>query len=210
MLRIGLTQRVKILPDRNERWDCLDQAWTRLLSSNGFLPVPLPNLIKYVDTLILELKLEGIILTGGNDLSHLAGAKDKAPERDTFEHRLLETCAKFDIPVLGVCRGMQIIIDHYDGELVPINQHVATFHDLLIQSQDLMPLTNRELVNSFHKYGVKQNGLGNELQLIATAPDGTVEAIAHKTLKQWGIMWHPERPPKNKMDIELLKALFKK
>ncbi|RMD91718.1 MAG: glutamine amidotransferase [Calditrichaeota bacterium] len=210
MLKIGLTQRVKILPERSERWDCLDQAWTRLLYTNGFFPIPLPNLIEDVETYILELKLDGVILTGGNDLSHFNGAKNKAPERDVFEYRLLETCTKLDIPVLGVCRGMQIINDHYGGEIIPIEQHVATFHGLTVHSRNLLPLTDRKIVNSFHAFGMREQDLGNELQIIATAPDGIVEAISHKKLKQWGIMWHPERTPNDSRDLELIQAIFKK
>ena len=120
MLKVGLTQRVEVIQDTNERRDCLDQAWTRLLVDNGYLPIPLPNRVEDVDTLIAELEIDGIILTGGNDLSHLTGATNTAPERDAFERRLLERCADLDIPVLGVCRGMQMMVAHFGGELVAV------------------------------------------------------------------------------------------
>ena len=52
MLKIGLTQRAEVIQDRNERRDCLDQAWTSLLLENSYLPIPLPNRVKDVDALI--------------------------------------------------------------------------------------------------------------------------------------------------------------
>lgn len=51
MKRIGLTQRVQVVPDRGERRDCLDQNWTRLLLSLEMLPLPLVNKVEYVDNL---------------------------------------------------------------------------------------------------------------------------------------------------------------
>lgn len=210
MLKVGLTQRVEVIKDRNERRDCLDQAWTCLLTENGYLPIPLPNRVKDVNPLISELRLDGVILTGGNDLSHLTGAINTAPERDAFEGRLLERCAELDIPVLGVCRGMQMMVAHYGGELVPVTKHAATSHGITVRAQCALPLTNRDAVNSFHNFGVHEDHLGPDLQSAAVAPDGSVEAIAHKSLQLWGIMWHPERPPYNARDVELLQALFKR
>ncbi|MFQ5916305.1 MAG: gamma-glutamyl-gamma-aminobutyrate hydrolase family protein [Candidatus Binatia bacterium] len=210
MVKVGLTQRVEVFKDRNEDRDSLDQAWTCLLFDNGYLPISLPNRVEKVDTLISELRLDGIILTGGNDLSHLAGATNTAPERDTFEQKLLVRCAMLDIPVLGVCRGMQMMVAHYGGELVPITKHVATSHGITVRSECAMPLTNRDTVNSFHNFGVHEDSLGPDLQSVAVAPDGSVEAVIHKSLQQWGIMWHPERPPYDVQDVNMFQTLFKR
>ena len=154
--------------------------------------------------------MKGIILAGGNDLAHLAGAKNTAPERDALEKMLLVSCATLALPVLGVCRGMQMMVAHYGGELVPVTKHVATNHSITVRPQRTIPLTNRHAVNSFHNFGVHEDALGPELQLEAVAPDGSVEAITHKSLQQWGIMWHPERSPYNALDVKLLQTLFKR
>lgn len=69
--------------------------------------------------------------------------------------------------------------------------------------------TNPVVVNSYHNFGVYPDGLGPYLQAVATAPDGSVEAVAHKHLPQWAIMWHPERPPHDPRDGELLRTLFR-
>ena len=210
MLKIGLTQRVEILVERDERRDCLDQAWTALLVPDGCWPVPLPNTVRDVSGMIRDLNLDGVILTGGNDLTHVPGARNTAPHRDDFERELLTCCRRQQIPVLGVCRGLQMMVDYYGGQLVPVVGHVATRHPLVVRSPTPMPLTDRDEVNSFHDFGVKDHHLGPELQVVATAPDGSVEAIAHRTLPQWAVMWHPERAPRDERDHRLIQTLFVK
>ena len=71
-------------------------------------------------------------------------------------------------------------------------------------------LGDREAVNSFHQYGIQPEDVGTGLEIVATAPDGTVEAVAHRHAPQWGIMWHPERLPSDPRDVELLRAIFQK
>ncbi len=206
---IGLTQRVNNLKNRQERRDCLDQAWTHLLLKIGMLAVPLANCLQDVETVVLKLRLAGIILTGGNDLAYLAGAKNPAPERDDFEHKLLRVCAKRNIPVLGVCRGMQMLVVHYGGEIVALRGHVATCHSLTARRRNVISLGNRQKVNSFHNFGVRTDKIGDDLTVMATAADGTVEAVAHKKFPQFGIMWHPERTPFDKNDEMMIRKIFK-
>ena len=209
MKRIGLTQRLATLKDRNERRECLDQAWSQLLAEIEMLAVPLSNRATDTETIVSELKLEGIILTGGNDLSHLPGAMNTAPERDDFEHKLLDVCSERKIPVLGVCRGLQMIVTHYGGKVTPVKGHVATYHGLAVLRRDIMPLSDREKVNSFHNFGITKENIASDLTVIATAPDGTIEAAAHRKFSQWGIMWHPERPPHDEEDKALIRKIFK-
>ena len=208
MRKIGLTQRVEFLTDRNEWRDCLDQSWAALLLDNGFLPIPLPNRAADAGALVRELGLDGAVLTGGNDLAHLPGAANTAPERDVFERKLLKVCTECAIPVLGVCRGLQMMVVHGGGKLVPVAGHVATNHPIAVHPCDGFPLTGREIVNSYHGHGVPAGGLGFDWQVAATAPDGSVEAVAHRHRPQWGVMWHPERPPHDPCDAALLCALF--
>jgi len=208
MLKIGLTQRVEVLRERNERWDCLDQAWSRLLSAQGYCLVPLPNWLEKVDELIDDLGLEGVILTGGNDPGHLPGAENAAPERDAFERKLLDCCGGRGIPVLGVCRGMQMMVAHHGGEIVPVAGHVGTSHSIMVRSGSTMPLGDRAVVNSYHDFGVYPDRLGPDWQVAGTAPDGSAEAVVHRSLRQWAIMWHPERPLGDERDMDLVRALF--
>jgi len=206
MRKIGLTQRVEVIKERSERRDALDQAWARLLLSKNLFPVPLPNCVTDVGGLLRELQLDGVILTGGNDLGgpslaqrkvgdRCSGAADAAPERDSLERALLEVCAERGIPVLGVCRGMQLLVTHYGGRILELPGHLGTRHTITVRSADGLGLGPRESVNSFHRFGVRHEDIGPNLIPLAGAEDNTVEAVAHHTYPQWGIMWHPERAP---------------
>ncbi len=208
MFRIGFTQRVEHLAERNERRDCADQAWTELLLRGGFLPIPIPNLLDDSTMFTLELQLDGVILTGGNDLAHLPDARDVAPERDALEHSLIDHCATVKIPLLGVCRGMHMIVDHYGGRLRRLDGHVGVMHGLSTTDAGADILPNGREVNSFHGFGVLREDLGGELQALAVAPDGSVEAVVCPNAMQWGIMWHPERGPGDPSDVDLLRDIF--
>ncbi|EGR0766875.1 peptidase C26, partial [Vibrio parahaemolyticus] len=91
MKRIGLTQRVDVISNYGERRDAIDQKWCSLLLEMNMLPIPLPNISPSIAfNLFEQLSLDGVILTGGNSLSHLdVLASDLAPERDAFELALI-------------------------------------------------------------------------------------------------------------------------
>ncbi len=207
MIKLGLTQRVDFLADRGERRDCLDQQWPRLLLTQGIVPVPLPNCVENAELYVEELGLGGIILTGGNDLSHLPGATNTAPERDAFERRLLALARERELPLFGVCRGMQMMVAESGGELVAVRGHVARPH-ALAGGPARRALGDRDLVNSFHDFGVREDGLGGDWRVLATAPDGSVEAIVHRRHPQCAVMWHPERAPEDPRDARLIRDLF--
>lgn len=211
-MRIGLTQRVEQLADRDERRDCLDQAWARLLLDAGFVPVPLPNQPGHARALVEALQISGVILTGGNDLACLPDTRDAACERDAFERELLELCSQGRLAVLGVCRGMQMIVNSCGGRLERVADHVRKPHPLIAR-ESAMPIQPRTEVNSFHNFGTRPELLGDELAVTAMAADGTVEAVAHATLPMWGIMWHPERPVapgggRDDRDVAIIRTLF--
>lgn len=207
MKRIGLTQRVELVTSYGERRDCLDQEWSRLMSCLGYLPVPIPNAIENVEEWFSLVGLEGVILTGGNDLSCLKDAKNTAPERDSLEHALIDLCGRYKIPLLGVCRGMQILNVHYEGTLTPVKDHVALRHDITFDGCNSNQI--KLSVNSFHNYGIVEAGLGSGLIPWATDQDGHIEAVKHRDLAQFGIMWHPEREtPFVKEDLDILTRIF--
>lgn len=208
MLKIGLTQRVDCIIDRGERRDALDQRWAVRLAEWGYLSIPLPNRAALVDELLTGLGLAGVILTGGNDIADLPGATNTAPQRDAFERRLIERCTACGIPILGVCRGMQMLAAYYSARLVRVDGHVAARHLLKVLRTSVMPLSDRREVNSYHEYAIDPASVNDDLQVVAAAPDGTPEAIVHRTLAQWGIMWHPERGPQDDADARLLHTLF--
>jgi len=110
MTLVAVTQRVAVEPRHGERRDCLDQAWTRFLLACGLTPMPAPNQQEAALALCTTAPVAGIVLTGGNDLAAYGG---DAPERDATEGALIDLAARRGWPVLGVCRGMQMIQERF-------------------------------------------------------------------------------------------------
>lgn len=208
MPRIGLTQRVEVVEDYGERRDCLDQAWTTLLSA--YDPVPLPNEIEHVAEYLDRLQLDGLILTSGNDLATLEDPDDTAPERDRFEKRALEYAISEQLPVLGVCRGLELLTVYFGGSLCPVSGHVSSRHAVRFDSESsTVDFPETATVNSYHDYGIKPEAVPEELDIVGRASDGTVECVRHESRPIWGIMWHPERQsPSAKLDRQLIGHLF--
>ena len=205
--RIGVTQRVEDLPDRDERRDALDQAWTSLLLAADVQPVLIPNRLDDPARFVREFALDALVLTGGNDLAHLPGARNAAPERDATERSLLELAVTDGLPVLAVCRGMQMLVEFWGGALTRVEGHVARPHEIIAVNGTRWSLRSGP-VNSFHDWGVARIGVPDALAVLAVAPDDTVEAVMHVDLPQVGVMWHPERAPADAADRELVQALM--
>jgi putative glutamine amidotransferase len=204
MKRLGITQRVEKINDYAEQRDCLDQRWASMALQLGYLPLPLPSIaIDQVPMLLDNLKLDGVLLSGGNSIASLNPAdEDSSLERDAFELALLSESFDRKIPVLGICRGMQLINVKLGGRLSPINGHVAERH--LITHQDDIPMP--KIVNSYHNWGISSEELATELIPLAFDSAGNIEAFESSVKTLLGIMWHPEREyPFNSLDIELLK-----
>ncbi len=207
-MRIGLTQRVEVSA-HGERRDCLDQRWQVLLGQIGYDVVAVPNRLSDPGEWVARIGLQGLILTGGNDLAELPGASNPAPERDRTEARLLEWAAATDCPVLGVCRGLQLINVWQGGVLGRVDGHVACRHELEICVDGPPGLSREGEVNSFHAWGVPTDGLGEGLEVLARDAGGSIEALRHHTLPWLGIMWHPEREqPFAEVDLQLIRNHF--
>ena len=193
MKRIGLTQRVEVVPGYGERRDCLDQRWARLMLSLGYCPVPLANDVADVPLYIAALAIDGVTLTGGNDIGEEEGAENTAPERDSFEHRLLDVCDAGRLPVLGVCRGLQMLNVHHGGGIEPIEGHAAHRHNMGLDTDFFKGCPASIQVNSFHGFAISEANRSSRLKPVAWSEDGTIEAAVHVSLPQFGVMWHPER-----------------
>lgn len=192
---IAITQRVEYIEAIGERRDALSQEWTALAEACSFLPLLLPNHLPTARELLETWSPVGIILTGGNDLVPYGG---DAPERDELEQFLIQYSTGEKIPLLGVCRGMQMILDQFGAKLQKVEGHVRMEHTL----------SNGDTVNSFHGWGAVEC----RLPLIpkAWSADGVLEAVTHRDYP-WihGIMWHPERyHPTRERDIQFLQEVF--
>jgi len=181
---LAITQRVDVIarPNGNiERRDALDQSWLRFLAAAGFWAAPLPNRLPTALALFTLLPISGLILTGGNDLLPYGG---DAPERDATEAALLDAARARRLPVIGVCRGMQLLQRAHGVVLTPVEGHISGEQQLTLDGEIRM-------VNSYHRWGSRSSS--PELSVCAQADDGVVKAIRHVVEPLSGIMWHPER-----------------
>jgi len=188
---VGITQRVQDNESYIERRDCLDQRWATFLNKIDIIPIPIPNLIENPSYIFKKIKVDGLILTGGNDIFSESDSNKGTPERDILESRLLRYAEDLEIPVIGVCRGFQFINNYFGGDIYEINNHVSTNHNLktLSDYKNIFP----KLVNSYHNNGIRESDLASPLETLAWSPDDFVEAARHRSLPWLGIMWHPER-----------------
>ncbi len=199
MKKIIYSQRVEIVESYGERRDCADVEIAKLLWECGFLPVPVNNLPDKIPIFLKQVKPDGMILTGGNDLSKYGG---NAPERDETEKRMIEYGIKNDIPIYGFCRGMQVIADYFGARLTKAENHVAVSHKL----EGNAPWNGR-IVNSFHNMAIE--AATEELIIDARSEDGVIEALKVRDRKIYGTMWHPEREkPYKEKDIQFIKQIF--
>lgn len=199
MKKIIYTQRVEVVESYNERRDCVDVEIAKLIWECGFLPIPVNNIPQKINIFLDQIRPDGILLTGGNDLSKYGG---NAPERDETEKKIIEYGIKNNIPIYGFCRGMQVIADYFGAELTKITNHVSVRHRLEGNSP-----WNGRIVNSFHNMAVKAATGG--LTVGARSEDGVIEVIWVKDQSIYGTMWHPEREkPYMESDIQFIKQIF--
>jgi len=194
---IAVTQRVDTGATYNERRDALDQTWTNFLSACGILFIPVPNDPQSAEYLVQSLDIAGVLFTGGNDLVSCGG---DAPERDATESRLFDWARERQLPLLGVCRGMQVIQHQLGVPLKKVDGHVGNRHDIEIDNET-------RSTNSFHNFAAFETVDG--LSIVAKSSDGVIEAIRHDRENILGIMWHPERDdPFDPNDIDMFQTFY--
>jgi gamma-glutamyl-gamma-aminobutyrate hydrolase PuuD len=197
MSLIAISQRVAVDTQFGERRNCLDQLWTKFMMACGLTPIPVPNEAEAARSLCGALPLSGILLTGGNDLSAYGG---DAPERDTTENALIDIAQGRNLPVLGVCRGMQMIQHRLGIRLGRVTGHVARRQVISIDGKPAE-------VNSYHNFGATETR--PPLEAWAYADDGVIKAVRHANGRIMGIMWHPERlSPFASRDISFFQQFF--
>lgn len=197
-LNIAVSQRVDITESHAERRDALDQRWPVLLNKLGCISIPMPNHIETINSLWTQIQFDGLLLTGGNDLVSCGG---NSPERDEAEAHLLALALEKHIPVLAVCRGMQLLLNSAGHKLVLVDNHVGNKHALSGQ-------LSRQEVNSYHKWSCIQENVA-PYTVLARAPDGAIEVIQDSSRRVMGIMWHPERNVHSEAeDVQLIRSHF--
>jgi len=192
MLKIFITQRVDVIESYGERRDALDQSWGECLEGifyqESILLQPVANRPASANLLLNTIKPDLVVLSGGNDIS-VPGDECTSPERDETEMLLLEYAARTKTPVLGVCRGLQMINAYLGGGLEKATGHVCVDHEIHSPESPVRKI----MVNSFHNYVISKESLSHLLIPLYVSKDDFVEAARHIDLPWLGIMWHPER-----------------
>lgn len=167
--------------------------------------------------------IDGLMLTGGDDVAPARYREEKhpavveaEPERDEFEIALIREARRRDLPIFGICRGVQVLNVACGGSLVqdipaqiggtvqhkltaPPHQPFELAHEVWIETNSLLQRLMRDRlnesdscdVNSRHHQAVKQVAPG--FVVSATAPDGVIEAIEDPNARFClGVQWHPE------------------
>jgi len=195
-------------------WYALRQNYASSVVAAGGLPMVLPHEAELVD-LYLE-RIDGLIVTGGAfDVDPLLyGSDDRHPsvslkqKRTAFEWAILQGALRRDVPVLGICGGMQLLNVVLGGTLL---QHIPDSvpnclaheqpnprdqagHEVSVVAESLLDrLVGRRTmsVNSAHHQAADRIGEG--VLVSGRAPDGVVEAIEHGGYRFClGVEWHPE------------------
>lgn len=161
-------------------------------------------------------RVDGVMLSGGADLNPLWMGQEPHPAlgnvnpvRDAFELLLIRRAMDHQIPLLGICRGLQVMVAALGGGLhqdmaaeqpnVALLKHSqqaprneATHRVTFVDDSVLGSVLGHEiLVNSFHHQAVAHPGA--QLRVVAQASDGTIEAVESTEYKSvYGVQWHPE------------------
>ncbi len=181
--------------------------YARAVMRAGGLPVWIP-----IDAPleILE-RLDGLVLSGGDDVAPAAYGQDPHPalgapseQRDAYELALFERALAIDLPVLGVCRGPQLMNVHLGGTLhqhLPAHQAFDGPVDAIVHRVAFEPgstlhdVYGAEIeVNSLHHQGLDTLGRGviPAGRTVGGPEDGLVEAIQIDGKPAMGVQWHPE------------------
>ncbi len=160
---------------------------------------------------------DAIVLGGGGDIAPwrygCPGAAVKVrnvdERRDELEFRLGQYCLDHGIPLLGICRGLQVIQVLCGGPLIPdLEGPLREIHEAnglsdrahaiewIESTESGCALKHLRWVNSAHHQAIVRDGLGSHLRIAAVAADGTVEAIEADGAGPaiYAVQWHPERP----------------
>jgi len=195
----------------------LEAGYLKAVRVAGGLPLVLSSLDDEETRERLLGLAAGLLLTGGEDVDPARygqapdGARTVSPERDAMELALLERAFDSRMPILAICRGIQILnvalggtlyqdlftqrgqeIDHdryreFDGHIHSVRTGEPLFLADVFEAEEFVQ-------NSAHHQGIRE--LSPQLEAVAWAPDGLVEAVEYRAVgAAWtcGVQWHPER-----------------
>lgn len=199
----------------NGRESTVMRTYIEAVQRSGNLPIILP--LTENDSIIAQTlrRIDALILSGGEDIQPSLYGDRPSKElgtvnipRDEWELRILKQAIPLHLPILGICRGMQMINVYFGGSLIQdlpteypqssighnqrLPRTIAT-HDIeIVPNSFLERITGKQRlqVNSFHHQAVKR--LAQGFQITAKAPDGVIEAIEAIHYPIVCVQFHPE------------------
>ncbi len=222
MIKIGISS-CFMYPDKErtvfgpKTLSYIENDMANYLTQKGVLPVLIPNVS---DDLLKDIvrEMDGFVFQGGTDMAPESygekpiGDWKGDAERDAYELKLFDLAFKSDKPILGICRGLQLMNAYFGGKLYQdtktqrpevnvhrdAEQYDHLHHEIRFRPGRLMtriyPNATKPMVNSIHHQSIKN--LGKNLDAIAeSTEDGVIEAIEYtKAPSGWisAVQWHPE------------------
>lgn len=208
----------------------VNDAYVQSIQDAGGTPVILPVTDSWESVISQLMLLDGLVLSGGADVSPQCYGEEPEPlledllhRRDAFETTLLQVAQDLQLPVMGICRGLQMINVHYGGTLYqdlslmeekPLkhsqgNAPEKGTHSIRIAAESFLGQVFGETakVNSFHHQGIR--ALAPGFDPVAWSLDGLIEGIE----SQWeprvvGVQWHPEMMSQEDLQTQMLFQKF--
>ncbi len=194
----------------------LNSAYIQALESAGLIPVIVPPLSNEDAARAIVSRVDGIVLTGGEDVDPSLYRQPRLPEcgaanaaRDATEIALIHAAREFKKPLLAICRGPQVLNVALGGTLFqdipsqipgalehnPQNDRSSRVHPVRIEEDSLIAKAidaTSITVNSLHHQSVENVARG--LRATAFAPDGVIEGLEAASPEWWvvAVQWHPE------------------
>ena len=223
--------RIGISANHKDGLSCIAETYVQSILKAGGAPVLVPviNDIKALTTIVSSL--DGLVMSGGGDINPLFLGEEPIPQlqdvdtfRDEYDFIILRIAFNYQIPIMGICRGHQIINAAFGGGLYqdihtqhenkPI-KHSQTLarefpsHSVILPDTDTklygMLKEQKVLVNSFHHQAIIQPA--PEFIPTVKATDGINEGIEHPEYSIFSVQWHPEAMAANRS--ELMMRLFR-
>lgn len=209
----------------------LNTAYSKSILEAGGIPIIIPFGVEEDVAQILSIS-DGLLLSGGHDVHPFYFGAEPSPklgqiypERDTVELALTNAAIARQMPIFGICRGIQLLnvalggtlyqdidSEYHSSKILKHTQQaargVATHYVNIEQDNLLMEIIEKEQisVNSYHHQAV--NVIAETLSVAAKSSDGIIEAVVHETLPFClGVQWHPEEQAF--AGDEVAKKLFK-
>ncbi|MEA3287142.1 MAG: gamma-glutamyl-gamma-aminobutyrate hydrolase family protein [Candidatus Marinimicrobia bacterium] len=209
----------------------LGQSYTDSIQKAGGLPVLIPPIIKKDDLAQLIQRLDGVVLTGGDDLDPQYYGEDPEPltpkpfhpRRGEHDRQIFEYIWEQKVPTLAICLGMQEINVFLGGSLYqdiptqvehPVVHRIGEWfearHIVNVEQASLLHqlITSKKVeTNSAHHQAIKQ--VADILRVVGRTEDGLVEALEPQdsSIPILAVQWHPESETNDLIGIELFRWL---